>query len=229
MEQLKKQEEILSLGKTIIKQLKHKKNRDSPSILEEWMAHYVAELIKEIEDCSDPIKKSNLEKECCKTILQLWDKRYSWPDEIKPFSGLKKILEFTEIIEDESLINRLFGNHKKFEEPWIDIANKTIESSQNIIKLCFYASLIDSRLLDDKIWFDNHKEMLTEAEIENFNFLDFYINDEDLRLKFKNYTLNDDADIEIEGNIEFKDRMSSLIKTMEGNISEITSKIEKLK
>lgn len=231
MEQLKKQEEILLLGKTIIKQLKcNGKNRqDSLSILEEWMAQYIAELIKEIEDCSDPLKKKDLEKECYNTILQLWDKRYSWPEEIKPFFGLKKILDFINLIEGGSLIDRLFGNHKEFEEPWTDIANKTMESSQNIIKLCFYASLIDSRLLDDRIWFDNHKEMLTETEIENFNFLDFYINDEDLSLKFKNYTLNDDGDIKIEGAIEFKDRMSSLIKTIEENISEITSKIEKLR
>lgn len=231
MEQLKKQEEILSLGKTIIKQLKYKdKDRhDSPSILEEWMAQYIAELIKEIEICSDSIKKKDLEKECCNTILQLWDKRYSWPDEIKPLAGLKKIHEFIGIINDKSFINRFFGNNKKFKNPWDNIANKTINSSIDIVKLCFYASLLDSRLLDDKIWFDNHKDMLTKAEIENFSFLDFYINDEDMNTKFKNYTLNGDGGIEIDGTIEFKDRMSSIIKSMEENISGINLEIEKLK
>lgn len=231
MEQLKKQEEILSLGKTIIKQLKYKdKDRhDSLSILEEWMAQYIAELIKEIEICSDSIKKKDLEKECCNTILQLWDKRYSWPDDIKPFSGLKKILDFTEIIEEESLIDRLFGNHKEFKEPWIDITNKTIESSRNIIKLCFYAGLIDSRLLDDKIWFDNHKDMLTKDEIDSLKSLDLYMNDIDWSSECLNYSLGDDTEIEVKGSAIFMDRKSSIIKTIEDNISGITSKVENLK
>jgi len=231
MEQLKKQEEILSLGKTIIKQLRYndKSSHNSLSILEEWMAQYIAELIKEIEDCSDPLKKKDLEKECSNTILQLWNKRYSWPDDVKPFSGLKKILDFTEIIEEESLIDRLFGNHKEFKEPWIDIANKTVESSRNIIKLCFFASLIDSRLLDDKIWFDNHRDLLTKDEIDSFNSLDLYINDIDWSSKFLNYSLDDDNDIEVKGSAVFMDRKSSIIKTIEDNISEITSKVENLK
>ncbi|ALU44171.1 hypothetical protein [Pseudoalteromonas rubra] len=82
---LDRSEAVIELGKRLVTQLKIS-NQD---ILCSWMAHYVAELINNVEECPDNQEHIEL---CSQEILNLWKHRTVLPNETRPFSDLEPIL-----------------------------------------------------------------------------------------------------------------------------------------
>lgn len=89
MEALEHYQEITSLGKKIVKELF---DEDSHGITKNWMANYVAELIKKAETEGDNIKNEQLKKECSEAILGIWSHRTTIPGKAKPLGNLKEAL-----------------------------------------------------------------------------------------------------------------------------------------
>lgn len=96
MEQSKhSEEEILKLGKKLIKELELVY---SVNTLARWMAHYLAELITNIENTELGEEKQKLKKECCDIILDIWGKRERIPIE-KPTDRLKPIIDVISLLK----------------------------------------------------------------------------------------------------------------------------------
>lgn len=77
---------VLELGKRLVSQL-----NVSDDLLASWMAHYIAQRIKEAEDAPDEAKAAATDS-CAKAILEIWEHRSSLPDQIRPLRDLEPVL-----------------------------------------------------------------------------------------------------------------------------------------
>lgn len=77
---------MLELGKLLVSQLDV-----ADDFLASWMAHYIAQLVKEAEDVPDEAKAAATDL-CAKAILELWEHRSSLPDQIRPLRDLEPVL-----------------------------------------------------------------------------------------------------------------------------------------
>lgn len=111
MEHLKAQQEIVNLGKTIVKELELDPGVDT---LSKWMAHYAAEKIKSAEELTGN-KKSATEKECIEIILKLWEQRWSIPN-TKPFlRDFEPLLETLEKLNPKNEVPFFYSPRIEFE------------------------------------------------------------------------------------------------------------------
>jgi hypothetical protein len=62
MEKLKRSQEVLDLGKQLVREFSI---HDRYDLTTSWMAHYLSEIITEAEEEKSIPKKRKLQKECC--------------------------------------------------------------------------------------------------------------------------------------------------------------------
>ena len=77
---------VLELGKRLVFQLDV-----ADDLLASWMAHYIAQRIKEAEDAPDEAKAAATDS-CAKAILEIWEHRSSLPDHVRPLRDLEPVL-----------------------------------------------------------------------------------------------------------------------------------------
>ena len=65
----KRSQDVIALGKTIVDELNL---ANSCETLAKWMAHYLSEQMKLVEDEADPALKQKAEQQCVELILQIW-------------------------------------------------------------------------------------------------------------------------------------------------------------
>ena len=82
---LDRSEAIIELGKRLVTQL----SINDQDILSSWMAHHIAELIKEAEQCADD---SAATEACSTAILSLWGHRSALPEHLRPLGELEPVL-----------------------------------------------------------------------------------------------------------------------------------------
>jgi hypothetical protein len=108
MESSEQQTKIINLGKQLVQELGLD---DRVATLSRWMAHYVAEKITLAEHMPPGVDKSSVEKECCETILQLWENRWHLPSGKRPledFEPILKVLKRLDPDNPEPYLNRFF-------------------------------------------------------------------------------------------------------------------------
>lgn len=98
MEDLKRQRQIINLGKLLVKELGIENSVDT---LSRWVAHYVAEKITLIESLPAGKKKGNAQKECFEIILKLWENRWKLPAGKRPLESFEPILNVLKRINPE--------------------------------------------------------------------------------------------------------------------------------
>lgn len=98
MEDLKLQDQIINLGKLLVKELGLE---DEVDTLSRWMAHYVAEKITLLETLPAGKEKDKAQKECFETILKLWQNRWHLPPEKRLLKNFQPILGVLEKINPE--------------------------------------------------------------------------------------------------------------------------------
>jgi hypothetical protein len=79
----------------------------SVDTLGRWMAHYIAELIQDVEKASAEEKPAKMQA-CCDAILNLWKHRHMLPDGKRPFEELEPILHTIESLDPEDDTPRYF-------------------------------------------------------------------------------------------------------------------------
>jgi hypothetical protein len=79
--------QVIELGRRLVAQLDRKDD-----LLASWMSHYIAELIDNAEN-SAPETKTAAQEACVKAILELWRRRSSWPEKVRPFAKLEPVLQ----------------------------------------------------------------------------------------------------------------------------------------
>ncbi|WP_345863022.1 hypothetical protein [Shewanella algae] len=85
MVSLNRSEAVIELGKRLVTQL----SIDNHDILSSWMAHRIAELIKDAENCADD---SEVAEACSTAILSLWEHRSSLPEHLRPLGDLEPVI-----------------------------------------------------------------------------------------------------------------------------------------
>lgn len=98
MENSGTQNEVIELGKLLVKELELE---DSVDTLGRWMAHYIAEKIevaKNVDDASRPAA----EAECAKAIIDLWHHRWKIQQRHQPLKDFSRLLELLRQIDPET-------------------------------------------------------------------------------------------------------------------------------
>lgn len=98
MEYLKQQEQIINLGKLLVKELGLE---DGVDTLSRWMAHYLADKIKLIESLPVGKEKEDAKKKCFEIILKLWENRWNLSTGKRPLENFEPILKVLEKINPE--------------------------------------------------------------------------------------------------------------------------------
>src|SRR5688572_3149706 len=98
MGQSEQQKAILELGKLLVKQLDLETSVDT---LSRWMAHYLAEKIKDAEALTEGVKKKHSEKECFSLILDLWKHRWHYKPEKQPLRDFNQLFDILERLDPE--------------------------------------------------------------------------------------------------------------------------------
>jgi hypothetical protein len=77
---------VLELGKRLVSQLDV-----ADDFLASWMAHYIAQRIKDAEESPEDAKAAAADS-CAKAILEIWEHRSSLPDQLRPLRDLEPAL-----------------------------------------------------------------------------------------------------------------------------------------
>ncbi|GAA3922687.1 hypothetical protein GO495_02190 [Chitinophaga oryziterrae] len=93
------QQQILTLGKLIVKQLDADDDND---MLSRWMAHYLAEKMTLLESVTTVEHREALRKECFELILNLWEQRWHYPEGKQPLRNFDHILAVLERLEPDA-------------------------------------------------------------------------------------------------------------------------------
>lgn len=88
MEKSELQEQVINLGKQLVKEYKLDPGVDTFS---KWMVHYIAEKMKILELALSDKDRIEAEKECFETILAFWKHRWDMPAYTNPLNNFKSI------------------------------------------------------------------------------------------------------------------------------------------
>lgn len=175
MEQSKQsEEEILKLGKKLIKELELVYTVNT---LARWLGHYLAELMNNIDNCESEEEKSELRKECCKIILELWEKRERIPIE-KPTEKLKPIIDVLGLLKSNKhpFIRHSFlssnRNLKDKNPSWFKFLELIKVNSERIYRKSLISMISEELLEKDKEWIEKHGSFLSNDEKSIINYLD---------------------------------------------------------
>ena len=175
MEQSKhSEEEILKLGKKLIKELELVYTGNT---LARWMAHYLAELINNIDKCESKEEKIKFQKECCNIILEIWQKRERVPIE-KPTDRLKPIIDVISLLkknEHPFISHRFFDKKnglKHSNSSWLSFLEIIRNNSERIYRKSLIAMISEELLEKDKEWIKEHSSFLSDDEKSVIEYLD---------------------------------------------------------
>ncbi|WP_225037082.1 hypothetical protein [Winogradskyella sp. SM1960] len=175
MEQSKhSEEEILKLGKKLIKELELVYTGNT---LARWLAHYLAELISNIDKCESKEEKNNLQRECCEIILEIWGKRERIPIE-KPTEKLKPIIDVLSLLKKKEhpfIRHRFLGNNSALRNKnssWLTFLEVVKNNSERIYRKSLISMISEELLEKDKKWIEEHGSFLSEDEKSVVEYLD---------------------------------------------------------
>ncbi|MGY0391695.1 hypothetical protein ACW5R3_03905 [Bizionia sp. KMM 8389] len=174
MEQSKhSEEEILKLGKKLIEELELVY---SVNTLARWLAHYLAELMNNIDKCEFKEEKSKLQKECCDIILEIWKKRERLPIE-KPTEKLKPIIDVISLLKknEHPFINHKFLDRrnglKNSNSSWLSFLGIVKTNSERIYRKSLISMISEELLEKDKEWIEKHGGFLSDDERSVIEYL----------------------------------------------------------
>lgn len=176
MEKLQQSQEVLNLGKALVKLFS---DRGRTDLTTSWMSHYLAELIKEAEGESDIIKKRKLQKEASKIILDLWRERKHFPHSA-PLSQLKHAVAIIGALKDERNTSMPWNYYRGYENesPWGQYMFATRRAIEAIFKITVSGSIVKEIIEKEKMWL-NHEVFLSEEEKKIIEYLDQLLNSSD--------------------------------------------------
>lgn len=133
--------DVLDLGRALVEELGLDPGVDT---LSRWMAHYIAELIEDVETAKVEDRPAKLAK-CADAILDLWERRHQLPNGKRPFEDLEPILRALESLDPTDDTPRYFRSPRmevdKTEQnaetrKWIELADGLDYSAKILIRYC---------------------------------------------------------------------------------------------
>lgn len=220
MEQLKhSEEEILNLGKKLIAELELVYTVNT---LARWMGHYLAELMNNIDKCESEVEKSNLQKECCNVILEIWEKRERIPIE-KPTEKLKPIIDVISLLKKNKhpfIRHRFLGNNtglRNKNSNWLSFLEIVKNNSERIYRKSLISMISEELLEKDKEWIEEHGHFLSDDEKSVVEYLD----------SIKEITISFHDNPEVEATE--KEKIECLFNELEEQIDEQKEELLRLK
>lgn len=181
MDKLNTPNEILKLGKKIIKELAPEDD-DSLTLLEKWMAHHIAELIHKSEHEKNIREKEKLQKECSGIILDLWKLRSGMSSPCMPMQKIQKAIDLLyELKKDKTIWEQL---HSKKNVSWNSLAETFYDNYMRAIKLCIHASMDENALEWEKIWVEEFENFLSSEEKDMVEALEDFMQKQSPVLNF---------------------------------------------
>ncbi len=174
MDKLIRFNSTLKLGKKIVNELDSGKKVDT---LERWMAHYIADLIKEVESASDDTRAEKATA-CFEAILKLWAYRNELPDGKRPFENFESVFRTLESLDLESSDFRYFpriqttasedcdsdsDSESDAPVPWLKIASSLDETAKILIHYCLI-SAVQNTVDKSKDWIKLAETIFEETE-----------------------------------------------------------------
>jgi hypothetical protein len=96
MESLERSGAVIDLGKRLVAQLKL-----GNDVLAQWMAHMIAERIDAAEN-AEPSEMAAAQTACAEVIMQLWNRRNSLAERLRPFKGLEPLIRTLDSLDVSS-------------------------------------------------------------------------------------------------------------------------------
>ena len=149
-------ESVLELGKKLVNELGL---NDSNDTLARWMAHYVAELIRDAENVQgdERLKKMQV---CSDAILSLWRHRHELPSGKRPFEEMEPMLRALESLDPKNETPRYFGAARRPVQvdgegaearKWLEAMDDLDQTARILIRHCL-ARAAESALDKSKAW-----------------------------------------------------------------------------
>jgi hypothetical protein len=104
MEKSERFNQVVALGRKLVKELDLEPSVDT---LGRWMAHYIADLMKTVEESVGDAREV-AEKKCFESILSLWKHRYELPNGERPFEELEPIVRAIGSLDPDNDTPRYF-------------------------------------------------------------------------------------------------------------------------
>lgn len=213
------EEEILKLGKKLIKELELVYTVNT---LARWLGHYLAELMNNIDNCESEEEKSELQKECCNVILEIWGKRERIPIE-KPTEKLKPIIGVISLLkknEHPFIRHRFLNNHnglRNKNSSWLNFLGIVKNNSERIYRKSLISMINEELLEKDKEWIEEHGSFLSDDEKSVVEYLDSI---KEIEISFIDGS---------EKEISEKEKIENLFSELEEQIDEQKVELLKLK
>jgi len=127
--------------------------------LSRWMAHYIAELIEDVETANPDTQSARFAR-CAEAILGLWERRHQLPDGKRPFEDWEPIVRTLESLDPSDEAPRYFRPQRmdvdEDEESdetrtWLQLVDGLDVSARILIRYCL-ARAAESALDKSRKW-----------------------------------------------------------------------------
>lgn len=132
---------ILALGKKLVEELGLDQSTDT---LGRWMAHYIAETIKDAEAATGEAHNRKM-SECSDFILKLWAHRSNLPNGKRPFEDFEPIFRVLKSLDPDDATPHFFrqvrsaanqNNENESTTRWLDMASELDNAARMLIRYC---------------------------------------------------------------------------------------------
>lgn len=164
------------MGKRIVEELGL---TDSCETLAKWMAHLVAERIREVESEEDVVRKRKLESECVELIKGLWERRACLPGGAAPLGTIQEAMAALKSIQDD--IKGFYHVRRAAQEmgsPWLEFACNSHALDRNLSVIAYLTALLESDFETAKRWLAESGNMLSADERRLIESLDRWLDSE---------------------------------------------------
>lgn len=172
MEELQQQQEIINLGKKLVKEFT---TNERISLTLRWMAHYLAELITKAENETDPVEKENKTKQASELVLSIWMHRYNLPRQVRPLGNLAQAVGVLAALKASDPNVPYWKKMRDIDQQdlWSSFASKLRLSSEHIYGILMLSNVNLDILKREEEWLEfPHLLSANEKEfIENFKDL----------------------------------------------------------
>ncbi len=171
MGNLEMHDRVIKLGKALVSEL----NADSGvDTLTRWIAHYIAELLVNIES-HEGDEKTEAEKRCFEAILTLWHHRSCYKDGHRPFENFEPIFRVLESLNPEesknfylrSVLNspKSLENDTDYVSGWIDTLGKIDELARLLISYSLQKATVEAADKETIDWLNNSISLICNDDL----------------------------------------------------------------
>ena len=216
---LKRSKSVISLGKRLVEELGLEPSVDT---LGRWMAHYIAELIKAVEEADNSKERRKNQEKCYQTILKLWEHRSSLPDGARPLSSIEGVLKAIKSLRGEKTPWLVLSAEQvgKIGGRWMEFAKTVQEKGLRICRIAALTAIAEGAFDKEKRWVREQGKMLSKEEREIIELLGGWLSE-----KIQWQTTKDRVSI---GDLEPHERSRKITGEIDSSIKQINKAFELL-